>query len=98
VRNFPLGAFVWLAESNSSLNNPKILIGRVLSHKTNGEVSLLHYIHVKAKNYKLSFDGSTWSENSKSMVLVKMEPSKKMPDHFVLCTSLRAIHRQIFSE
>lgn len=98
AEEFPLGTFVGLVQSGSSLNSPKILIGRVLSHKSNSEVLLLHYEQVKGKNYKLSFDGSNWTENVNSLVGVKMEPSKKIPDHFVLCTSLRAIHRKIFAE
>lgn len=96
---FAPGDFVAVVEANSTLNNPKILIGRVMYFTKPGqEVALLHYRNIKANNYVLEVDGSCWTESVKSLVSVKMSLSTKVPDQYVLKISRRAIHKQVFSD
>lgn len=90
--------FVAVVEADSTLNNPKILVGRVLHFTKPGEeVALLHYRNIKANNYVLAVDGSCWTESIGSLVSVRMCASSKLPDQYVLKTSRRAIHKQVFS-
>lgn len=95
VHDFPIGSFVGLVEQNSTLNAPKVLIGRVNRHEKKRQARLLHYENVRGKNYKLNLDGEEWIEKLDSLISVSMVPSKKMPDQYVLCTSLRSIHKQV---
>ena len=95
---FAPGDFVAAVEQESTLCNPKILVGRVLRFTKPGEeVALLHYKNIKANNYVLAVDGSSWTESVNSLVSVELLPSKKLPDQYVLKTSRRAIHREVFS-
>lgn len=94
------GGFVALVEKDSTLSNPKILIGRISHYTKPGEeVALLHYENVKGSNnnYALTFDGSLWTEAVDSLVSVKMSKSKKVPDQYVLNVSKRSIHKEIFA-
>lgn len=91
------GDFVAVVEEDSTLNNPKVLIGRVLYFKKPGDdAALLYYRNVKANNYVLAVDGSCWTENIDSLVSVEMLPSTKLPEQYILKTSRRAIHKQVF--
>lgn len=94
---FAPGDFVALVEKGSTLSNPKILIGRISHYTKPGEeVSLLYYKNTKGSHYALELDGSSWTETVNSLVSVNMGISKKIPDQYVLNTSKRSIHKQVF--
>lgn len=98
-QEFEPGQFVALVQEGSTLKDPKCLIGRVLYYINAqcNEVELLWYKNVKGSAYKLEFDGSQWVENTDSLIAVKLSPSKKIPDAYVLVTAPRTIHKKVFS-
>ena len=98
-QKFKPGAFVALVEVGSTLKAPRILIGRVLFYTKPGEeVLLVWYKHQKGSNYVMTIDGSKWTESVDSLCSVKMRPSKKFADQYVLETQPTAIHRSVFGK
>jgi len=87
------GDFVGLVEEESSLQQPRVLLGRLHSFLPDGQASLLWYKPVGAGLYCLEVDGSRWVESVSSLVPVKVRPAKGKSNCYRLCTSLRSIHK-----
>lgn len=90
-----VGDFVGLVEAESSLQQPRVLLGRIHSFLPGGQASLLWYNWVGAGVYCLEVDGSQWVESVASWVPVKVKPAKGKPNGYRLCTSLRTIHKSV---
>ena len=91
------GDFVGLAEEDSTLRSPKILIAQVHKVLGNGTVSLLWYKSHKSL-FKLELDGDHWLEDIDCLVPVNVRPVKNKPGYFRLENSLREVHRAIHGE
>lgn len=89
------GDFVGLVEEESSLQQPRVLLGRLHSFLADGQASLLWYKPVGAGLYCLEVDGSQWVESVSSLVPVKVRPAKGRSNCYRLCTSLRTIHKAV---
>lgn len=86
---------VGLVEAESSLQQPRVLLGWIHSFLPGGQASLLWYNWVGAGVYCLEVDGSQWVESVASWVPVKVKPAKGKPNGYRLCTSLRTIHKSV---
>lgn len=95
---FSVGDFVAIVEKDSTLKEPKVLIGQIQHFKqSNQEVSLLWYRHRVALNsYSLELDGESWMENVDALHSVKMAPLKGKQGHYKLSTAKRSLHKAVF--
>ena len=90
-----LGDFVGLVEQDSTLREPKILIGRVHAFLPEDQALLLWYKSMGAGMYCLQADGSQWVESLSALVPVSVKPAKGKPNGYRLTTSLRTIHKAV---
>ena len=90
-----VGDFVGLVEEGSSLQQPRVLLGRLHAFLPGDQASLLWYKCAGAGLYCLEVDGSQWLESVSSLVPVKVKPAKGKTNCYRLCTSLRTIHKAV---
>ena len=91
------GDFVGLAEEDSTLRSPKILIAQAHKVLENGTDSLLWY-KSHTSLFKLELDGGHWLEDLDCLVPVNMRLAKNKPGYFGLESSQREVHRAIHGE
>ena len=90
-----VGDFFGLVEEESSLQQPRVLLGRLHLFLPGGQASLLWYKCVGAGLYCLEVDGSQWLESVSSLVPVKVRPAMGKTNCYRLCTSLPTIHKAV---
>ena len=90
------GDFVGVVEEDSSLKQPKVMIGQVNYYREE-DVHLLYYKAVPSKRNvcTLCLDGNPWTESKNSLVPVKMRGTK-IQGEFRLYTPPREIHNKVF--
>lgn len=97
--NLKPGTFVACVESDSTVQQPKILLGRVIHYiPTSAEVMLLWYKPVKDDIYKMTVDGSKWQESEECLLPVKMSAVKGKCDQYQLKTPLEVIHKKMLCD
>lgn len=88
-----------IVEEDSSLNKPKVLVGRIQHYDViTGEATLLWYRNTNSNLYALELDGSMWTENANSFHHVTMIPATKTPGLYKLKNSLRTLHKKVFDK
>ena len=94
-----IGDFVALACNDSTLEKPKILLGRIM-HQSDESVNLLWYENLKDRKsqnlYRLCLDGEEWKQQPESLIRVKVVSSTRESDTVVLLTEPKEIHRATF--
>lgn len=88
------GQFVALVEPESTLQAPRILLGRVQTILENRTASLLWYEADASGSYSLALDGSFWTESLDALVPVQVQNSKK-PQAYRLKETTRSIHKKV---
>jgi hypothetical protein len=99
-REFRAGDFVACVDEESTLKNPKFMIGRVQCYTESDSdlCQLLWYKNLKGSLYQLELEGPPWVEREDSLVAVKMAQSRKFGDQFTLQTAGRTIHKAVFKD
>lgn len=92
-----LGDFVGLVEEGSTLNSPKVLVGRVQHLLADGKASLLWYKPHK-NLFRLELDGEDWLEDVACLVPVTVTAAKNKPGCYRLINSTRSIHKAIIRD
>ena len=94
-----IGEFVALACSDSTLQKPKILLGRI-THQSDESVNLLWYENLKDRKsqnlYRLCLDGKECKEQPESLTRVNVVSSTREGDTVILLTEPTEIHRSSF--
>lgn len=90
-----LGDFVGLVEEDSTLQEPKILLGRIHAFLPEEQALLLWYKSMGAGVYCLQADGTQWVESLSALVPVSVKPAKGKPNGYRLTASLRTIHKAV---
>lgn len=96
---FSPGDFVGLVEEGSTLQQPRVLVGRVHSLLSGGRAGLLWYKALGGGIYGLELDGSRWEEPLAALSVISVKPAKgKKPNCYRLSTSLRTLHKAVHGE
>lgn len=97
INGLILGSFVGLIEEDSTLSEPKVLIGQIQEFLAeNSQASLLWYSETsKSGQYIFQYDPQPWIEDVVSLHPVKMTAVRNRPGLFKLNNSLKSIHKAL---
>jgi len=91
-----VGDFVGLIEEDSTMQNPKVLIGQIQCLiDVDNRASLLWYKHISSNQYTFQFQSEEWIENLEAMIPVTMKAIKQSPGAYKLSNTLRSIHKKL---
>jgi hypothetical protein len=91
------GSFVGLIEEDSTLSEPRVMIGQIQEFLEDScQAKLLWYTETsKSGQFRFQYEPEPWLEDVITLYPVKMSPVKNRPGLFRLNTSLRSIHRAL---